>query len=258
MRDASFAATRREPYLDDPAPSRRGARGKRRPLGLLRVFGARRFGFSIVAGIAVLAAIGVPMNALFFQDGRHPAPLFARAPAPARTESARIESAKTESVKTESAKIETTKIENAKADAPVAARPPARRSPIEAAAVDAIAATLDGQRAPAKTEPVRPDPIRTGNVKPETKKPVAEKKRDPIGQLLGAGAAHEEGPDAGVLYAQRALLRLGYVVRADGQMGAATRQAIEKYERDSGLPATGKVTPALMKKLAAQSGVARQ
>ncbi len=55
--------------------------------------------------------------------------------------------------------------------------------------------------------------------------------------------------------AQRALIKLGYVLKADGVAGAATRQAIERYERDHKLPVRGELTPALMRQLSAASGV---
>jgi peptidoglycan hydrolase-like protein with peptidoglycan-binding domain len=58
-----------------------------------------------------------------------------------------------------------------------------------------------------------------------------------------------------VLFAQRALLKLGYVVRADGMLSSATRQALEKFERDIGLPAKGQITPKLLRQLAARSSL---
>lgn len=199
---------------------------------LARVFGLKRMGFLLTLFIAALAAIGVPMNALFFQDGRHPAPLFARAPEPSKPE---IASSVAPPVRV--AKVET-----------------ATPTPVELPRVDAIAAAIDPPRATRKPEPVKPDAAKAGNTRAEPKKPVVEKKRDLIGQLLGAAPPKAEEPSKNVLYAQQSLLRLGYVVRADGAFGTATRLAIEKFERDNGLPATGQVTPKLLKKLAAQSG----
>lgn len=57
---------------------------------------ARRISTASVLAIAGLAAVGVPVNALFFQDGAHPAPIFAgkapprpvEAPAPVEREAA--------------------------------------------------------------------------------------------------------------------------------------------------------------------------
>ena len=82
--------------------------------------------------------------------------------------------------------------------------------------------------------------------------------RDPISQLLKAGPAqpvHAEDPSKVVLGVQRALVKLGFVLRADGHMGAVTRHALEQYERDHGLNTEGELTPKLLRRLAAESGV---
>ena len=81
---------------------------------------------------------------------------------------------------------------------------------------------------------------------------------DAIANLLRNGPAAQAGAEssASVLGAQRALARLGFAVKPDGVMGGATRQAIERFERDHGLPARGDLTPKIMRMLAAQSGVA--
>ncbi len=55
-----------------------------------------------------------------------------------------------------------------------------------------------------------------------------------------------------MLAAQRALVKLGYVLNPDGVAGAATRQAIERYERERGLAVRGDVTPALMRQLSTE------
>jgi len=227
------------------------------------MFGANRIGVTLILGIAAVAAIGVPMNALFLQDGRHPAPLFSERPSnavaiapkpparPAATEAARIERE---------------------------AGAPARTAP-----KDPIASKLENLDAKAfdagKTDPTKADLTR-----------ATDKKRDAIGLLIlskappaaNAGKAGNapspekadkaqsaeklEKPtnpektasvDRSVLYAQRALLRLGYVVRPDGVLTGATRHALEKFERDAGLPAKGKITPQLLKQLATLSGLPR-
>ncbi len=208
---------------------RRAAKGKGRRSIFARVFGARRLSATLILGIAGLAAIGVPMNALFFQDGRHPAPLFA------------------------------TQISlPSKGETPT---PPTRPAAIEAARVESDSAAIETFRAAAKNPAAgKMDKVEAGKIDAgKTEAPrAAEKKRDPIGQLLAGGAPQAEKPDNNVLYAQRALLKLGYVVRPDGVLGAGTRQALEKFERDSGLPAKGDVTPKLLRQLGTRSGLARQ
>jgi len=197
------------------------------------VFGLKRMSVLLLLGIGGLAAIGVPMNALFFQDGRHPAPLF------------------------------TTHLPDAveKNDAAATPTPPARPTAIASARVEPEVAKPETPRPPAKVERTRSDAARTEKAeaaRTEAGRNAPEKKRDLIGQLLG-GAPVVESPDkTNVLYAQRALLKLGYVVRADGVFGGTTRQAIEKFERDSGLPVKGDLSPKVMRQLAVRSGLARQ
>jgi hypothetical protein len=218
------------------------------------MFGAKRIGVMLILSIAAVAAIGVPMNALFLQDGRHPAPLFSDRPSNAVM---------------------------------VAPRPPARPATIEAARTER---EIGAQPRPApkdliasKLENLGAKSLETGKTEPAkadlTHKAV--KTRDAIGQLilskaLPTASADKAGKapspekadkapspektasvDRSVLYAQRALLRLGYVVRADGVLNAATRRTLEKFERDAGLPAKGKITPQLLKQLATLSGLPR-
>ena len=192
------------------------------------------------------------MNALFFQDGRHPSPLFTQAQAP-------VKSVAVETAKADAQKPDVAKRDAVKADSGVAPKPSSRAAAIETPRADPIAAAIETPRAAVKSAPAKIDSAKTGSVARETKKAAPPaKKQDAIGQLLGADAPRENAPDSRVLSAQQALLRLGYVVRANGVMSGGTRQAIEKFERDNGLAPTGKVTPTLLKKLAAQIGPARQ
>lgn len=56
---------------------------------------------------------------------------------------------------------------------------------------------------------------------------------------------------------QRALARLGYgPLKADGNFGAATRAALERFEREHKLPVRGEPSPRTLKELAAASGIA--
>jgi hypothetical protein len=77
-------ASRRRGQSAAPSASAppRGA-PKPRPSVLARVFAPRRMAMVLLLGIMCLAFVGVPMNALFLQDGRHPAPLFAAHAPPA-------------------------------------------------------------------------------------------------------------------------------------------------------------------------------
>ncbi|WP_018267694.1 peptidoglycan-binding domain-containing protein [Methylosinus sp. LW4] len=199
----------------------RGAKDKakaKKKGALTKLFGGRRRGI-VFLSLAGATAIGVPLNALYFQDGRHPAPLFrAFAPEPRAPEP------------------------RAAAEAPT---PPARPT----------------AAAPAQPQSIQPAPVvHAAAPKPVAKpEPARSEKRDAIGALLGN--AHKDAPkadeaDKTVQATQRALAKLGYALHADGKMGGATRQAIEKYERDNRLPVTGEVTQKLLRKLQGQASVA--
>jgi peptidoglycan hydrolase-like protein with peptidoglycan-binding domain len=82
-------------------------------------------------------------------------------------------------------------------------------------------------------------------------------KKDPIAALLnGEGVVEPSAPPARVTAVQKALIKTGFVLRADGVMGATTRQALERFEQDRKLPVTGDLSPRTLRELAAQSGVA--
>jgi hypothetical protein len=63
-------------------------------------------------------------------------------------------------------------------------------------------------------------------------------------------------PSHKVAAAQRALVKLGFVLEANGVAGETTRKAIERYERDRGLPARGTLSPDLVRRLGDESGIA--
>ena len=171
-------------------------------------------------GLAVMVA--VPVNALFLQEGRHPAPLFRMSsllpepprleaplppPRPAAIAPAKIEAAKPEPPKAESAKKD--------------------------GGLDQIAELIDGRLPKNDAKPHRGG-------------------KDAIGEEL----AHAEGDNkTTVLFAQRALVKLGYVLHQDGVFGGTTRQAIEKFERANHMPVTGELTPKLVKLLSQRSGL---
>lgn len=195
-------------------------------------------------GLVALASIGVPLNALYLQDGRHPAPLFhlagsepppskaaATAPLPPQRPAA-VAQPKSASAKGDIMKAETTH---------------ANEKPR-----DLIGALLDG---------VMPKSTATAARSASGKSDVAKTEGAKTEGAKAEGAKTEAGksdlPDKNVIFAQRALAKLGYALRQDGVYGGTTRQAIEKFERDSGLPVKGELTPRLMRQLSARSGVAR-
>jgi hypothetical protein len=180
----------------------------------------RRYAIWVAGALAVAAICGILVNALTLQKTRHPAPLFGRTvPAPRVKEPSIAETA----------------------------RAPAQRSAPKAAPANP-AADKPVERAPHPAPPAAPGEA------------GEQRQHDPISQLLKT-PAHEPAaktsaePSKAVMAAQRALIKLGYVLKADGVAGAATRQAIERYERDHKLAVRGELTPALMRQLSAASGV---
>lgn len=171
------------------------------------------------AGLAA-ATLGFLVNALALQKARHPAPLFVSAgPAMAAPGG------------------------NSAALAPAVPLP---RPPDLVAATPAAPARMVGAARPAAGHPpaVASDPIamllRPHVAKPDPAKPDAAKPE----------------PVKSVMAAQKALLKLGFVLKPDGMFGGTTRQAIERFERDQGMPVKGDLTPRIMRMLAAESGVA--
>lgn len=77
----------------------------------------------------------------------------------------------------------------------------------------------------------------------------AARSTDQIGNWLRGETQGDDGHL--VLTAQTALVKLGYAVKADGNEGAATHQALRDFERAHGLPLTTDITPRLVKQLEA-------
>ena len=90
-------------------------------------------------------------------------------------------------------------------------------------------------------------------------RPVA--KADQIALLLRPHVAPAKAdpakaePSKSVASAQRALVKLGFVLKTDGVAGGTTRQAIERFERDQGMPVRGDLTPKIKRLLASGSGL---
>ncbi|KQP31180.1 hypothetical protein ASF49_11445 [Methylobacterium sp. Leaf104] len=183
-----------------------------------------------VLGVAaVLGAVSmICLNALGYQMGRHPAPIFPKLP-PNATVSRAAEGPKPPASAV--AKGEVAKGEVAKADA--------TRSEVA--------------RSEARDEPAGSEG-------------AAKAPRDGIGELIRSGESAGAETTASVAslgglsiaQAQRALVKLGYgPLKADGLMGASTRAAIEKFERDRKLPVKGEPSQRTFRELATRAGVTR-
>jgi hypothetical protein len=190
----------------------------RLPVRLLAPF-AQRPAASVACAVFAALMTGILLNALAFQNARHPSPLFGT-PIMIATQS----------------------------EAP---KPVPRPLSISAA--------------PAASAPLAPVAIPTRPVAtPRDAEPAPTKPADPIGDMLRASPAASSGASSAIpsaidatriLLVQKALTKLGYILRPDGVMGATTRQAIEKLERERGWQPHGELTPKVLREISLRSGL---
>ena len=183
---------------------------------------------SILAAVFFVAtAAAILLNALVWQRTRHPAPLFARAAPAAPAKELTI----------------------AGMSAVPASRPQPAVTPIQL-----------------HDKPVEKPPLEmAAGGHSRQNRITSSPPHDGISQLLKAPpapparptteAAVSAAPSKLVLAAQRALVKLGFVLTPDGVAGATTRQAIEHYERDHGRPVRGDLSRAIMRQLSAETGI---
>ena len=217
-------------------PRRRQAQPRRRFLGT--VTAVARFVFRLAAfpnrigGALVFGlAVAIMVNALMLQHSRHPAPLFQK----------NI--------------ILPTQLVPAKED-PMQTL--LRKSQVSQTAVlphDPIAQLLKSRTSTSRQGSERHlgsafDHIAAAEPRPVTHEPISLLLKTPP-----LPPTRTEEPSKLVLAVQQALVKLGFVLRPDGHMGAVTHHAIEQYERDRGIEINGELTPKLMRRLAAESGV---
>ncbi len=274
---AALATADRDPVPDVPRegssrrPLARPGSGSR-PRGRGRKHNKHRL--ALVAGaILAVAMAGILANALLLQRTRHPAPLLgqpasAQKPAPARA-SVRPQrpepapaAAPDPSPARERASADRPVIETAPAPKP---RQPAPAAQAAAKPSDPIGQLLRGSKPeprPAALPERKPAaPAARRPAAPVETRPTARVERRPASPGLTRPAASSKPrpapePSRAVAAAQRALVKLGFVLEADGVAGATTRKAIERYERDRGLPARGVLTPDLARRLGSESGIA--
>jgi hypothetical protein len=168
----------------------------------------------------------VLLNALAWQKSRHPAPLFSRVGPATHAKELRIaEMSPSAPARPQPAPSTVQPHEKSVEKPPLEAGQP-RQTHIATSPVtphDEISELLQAPPAP-KTPPApRPQPATT------------EQPRST--------------PSKAVMAAQRALVKLGFVLNPDGVAGPTTRRAVERYERDHGLPVRGVLTPALTRRL---------
>lgn len=181
----------------------------------------------IAAGLGVAAAAGILVNALALQEARHPAPLFARTGSAGQAASVLAEPT-----------------------IPVPAPRPEFNEPETADRfADKMTASLLAEEKSEKPATSRAREMSQGEEN-------FAARTDAISRLLQGQTAPLAEPSRTVLGAQKALVKLGFALKADGIAGLETRRAIERYERSRGLPVQGELTPKILRRLASESGLA--
>lgn len=227
-----------EPTVSRVPQMREGA-GKERSLvgGFLFAMLRRplRTLLSLACGAVLVSFVS---NLLFMQEGPHPAPLFVKHE-PKAGDAAQNLIGQGQPAQT---------VPPVLASVPLAipAEPPAPASPVAPRS-----APLSIVPAP----PARP----AAQSKPAAKQPDF----DPIAQFLRTGVSSAPTTTAStsatetkrVAAVQRALSKLGHKLDVDGIAGPGTRAAIQKFERDNKLPATGEMNPRTLKALSARASV---
>lgn len=203
---------------------------------------------------AMVAVFTIFLNALFFQHGPHPAPIFATRPllsqqrplalplprtaapmpapeAPAHNRTRLITDLQRELARRGFYDGAADGIWGAKTDAAVRDFIQTAGLKINPEASDSLLRAITTSGTGARSQAAAPETARS----------------DPIAQLIA--------PSKRVLAIQRALADFGYgQIRPTGIDDVDTRAAIEKFERDRQLPVTGKITDQVVRELAAMTG----
>jgi hypothetical protein len=251
VRSGNGLAATRPGQASSRAPSRKPSRatGISGLMGRILARMARRPMRTMFHAGMLGVGIVIALNALMFQTKRHPAPwgLAGHGQTPLQGQDTATPLPPSRPVAL-SAVQASPAFTTQKTQAVAAAAPAVREAQKEVTGRLPYAAS--GLQAP---------PVPPGLVKQAS----AERARDPIGDLIRGGdpaaptladrSANE--PARPVAAAQRALIKLGYgLPKADGVNGAATRTAIERFEKDRRLPVTGELNARTLRELGAASG----
>jgi Putative peptidoglycan binding domain len=195
----------------------------------------RRYLNILATGLFVAAATTILLNALVWQRTRHPAPLSARtAPAVSAKEPTIAEMIAVPAPRPQPA-VTALQAHDKPSEKPPAQKPLIEKPPLE------MAAGVHPRPHDKISQLLKAPPSPKASAAPRARSTPADT----------APAA----PSKSVLAAQRALVKLGFVLNPDGVAGQTTRRALERYERDRGLPVHGDLTPALMRRLVSDAGI---
>lgn len=212
----------------------------------------REFVGVLMASVTVLAIF---INALFLQHGPHPAPIFAARPQLVQTAPLALPRPRT--VEPATAPAAPTRSQTQLVDE--IQRELARKGFYDGA-VDGIwgAKTDLAARQFAQAAGLSIDPAPNENLLHAI---TAAKAAGPQAPLASPAPAHNDpiatllAPSKRVLAIQQALADFGYgQIKPTGVVDAETRAAIEKFERDRGMPADGQISQDFVRALAAMSG----
>lgn len=229
-----------------------------------------------VAGLlGAVAVVTIFVNALYMQKGPHPAPIFATRPAAITATQKPVAPPPSAALAPQpmvpapmSAPAPAATSAPAPVVAPTAAQPLNRvqviaeiqRELTRRGYYDGVADGIWGaktdagardfaQAAGVKVDPNAPEDLlraMTGSKLPAVA-PVPPPRRDPIADLLA--------PSPRIIAVQRALADFGYgQIKPSGTIDAATRAAIEKFERDRRMPVTGQISDRFVRELSTMAG----
>ena len=221
--------------------------------GRLIVAHPREFVGVLLGGTATVIIF---VNALVMQKGPHPAPFFAARPAPV-TAPAPVVAQPTRVPPVQSlpavAQTAAPSLNRVQTIAEIQ-RELTRRGFYDGTADGIWGAKTDagardfGQAAGVKIDPNAPEELLRVMRASTTTAPLPQPaRRDPIADLIA--------PSPRVLAVQRALADFGYgQIKPTGNFDAATRAAIEKFERDRKLPVTGQISDRFVRELSVMTG----
>jgi hypothetical protein len=207
--------------------------------------------------MAALAVLTTFVNALYLQNGPHPAPIFATRPLlTVATPAAPIRPRIVEPIQSQPAAVEVPARNRVQLIAEIQ-RELARRGFYDGTADGVWGAKTDsGARDFLQTSGLRVSPeasedllraLQTARPKAISAAAVGPVRNDPIADLIA--------PSKRVLSIQRALSDFGYgQIKPTGAYDPETRTAIEKFERDHKLPVTGQISDRFVRELAAMTG----
>jgi hypothetical protein len=199
--------------------SRRGSRRTRR---------GRRYLSILAVGFLIATVATILLNALLWQRTRHPAPLFSRAAPAARAKPPMIAGPVAVPLPRPQPAVAPIQAQDKPVEKPAAQKSPVEKPPPE------IPSGAHPRQARITSSPLKAPPEPPARLTAEATRSAASRKS--------------------VRAVQRALVKLGFVLNPDGVAGPTTRQAVERYERDRGIPVRREVTRALMRQLSAETG----